>query len=193
MTFRAVLDACVLVPHLLCDVLLHLAEDDLYAPLWSTDILDEVEHTLVAKLGVEPGRAEKRIGQMRRAFPDAQVDDYRPLISAMTNDPKDRHVLAAAVRGNADLIVTTNTRDFPAAALDRYGLSAVHPDDFLLDQLDLDSDATVRALRRLRVGYHRPAMTGERFYAALAKFTPTFAVQAESADPRTRTDDQPPA
>ncbi|HEY5882423.1 MAG TPA: hypothetical protein VIU11_26170 [Nakamurella sp.] len=76
--------------------------------------------------------------------------------------------------------------------MDRYGLSAVHPDDFLLDQLDLDTDATVRALRCLRSGYRRPAMTGERFYAALAKFTPAFAVQAESADPRT-TDDQPPA
>jgi hypothetical protein len=70
MSFRAVLDSCVLVPYLLCDVLLHLAEEDLYDPLWSADILDKVQRTLVDKLGVERERAARRVGQMRRAFPD---------------------------------------------------------------------------------------------------------------------------
>jgi len=193
MSFRVVLDACVLVPYLLCDVLLHLAEDDLYDPLWSADILDEVQRTLVNKLGVEPGRAGRRIGRMQQAFPHAEVDDYRPLIHAMTNDPKDRHVLAAAVSGDADLIVTANTKDFPASALEMYGLSAVHPDDFLLDQLDLDTTATIGGLRRTRAGYRRPAMTGERFYSALTRLTPTFAARAASVDlTTTPLEDQPP-
>jgi predicted nucleic acid-binding protein len=194
MSFRVVLDACVLVPSLLCDVLLHLAEDDLYNPLWSAEILDETQRALVGKLGVDPERAQRRLGQMRRAFPSAEVDDYESLIPAMTHDPKDRHVLAAAVRGNADLIVTANIKDFPASALDMYGLSAVHPDDFLLDQLDLDTVATVRALRRARTGYRRPTMTGERFYSALTRMTPLFAARAAAADlgATPSASDQPP-
>lgn len=67
MSFRVVLDACVLVPALLCDVLLHLAEDDLFDPLWSAQVLDETERTLVGKLGVDPERVQRRLGQMRGA------------------------------------------------------------------------------------------------------------------------------
>ena len=78
---------------------------------------------------------------MRRAFPLAVVDGYQPLMPAMTNDPKDRHVLAAAVRGEAALIVTADLRDFPPVALDPFDIEAISPDDFLLDQLDLDQQA----------------------------------------------------
>jgi len=88
MSFRVVLDACVLVPSLLCDVLLHLAEDDLYDPLWSAEILDETRRTLVGKLGVDLERTERRLGQMRRASPAAEVDDYDSLVPAMTNHPR---------------------------------------------------------------------------------------------------------
>lgn len=74
---------------------------------------------------------------MRTAFPDARVTGYESLIPAMTNHPKDRHVLAAAARADAAVIVTANLKDFPAAALEPYQIDAVHPDDFLLDQLEL--------------------------------------------------------
>ena len=74
---------------------------------------------------------------MTRSFPGADVTGYESMIGGMTNDPKDRHVLAAAVRADAEAIVTFNLKDFPEAALEPYGITPIHPDDFLLDQLDL--------------------------------------------------------
>ena len=74
------------------------------------------------------------------------VCDYRTLTAAMTNHPKDRNVLAAAVRGNAELIVTENIRDFPLSATKSYDIEVVDQDVFLLDQLDLESGCVYRAL-----------------------------------------------
>ena len=81
------------------------------------------------------------------------------------------------------------SRTFPATALNRYGLSAVHPDDFLLDQLDLNP-VTIDALRRLRAGYRRLTITAERFYAALSQLTTVFAERASAID--LPFDDRPP-
>jgi predicted nucleic acid-binding protein len=114
---RAVLDACVLAPHPLHDTLLRLAEADLYRPLWSKEILIETERTVVTKLGEPPEKARKRITVMERSFPDAMTVGFEALIPEMTNDPKDCHVLAAAVAAGADVIVTANLADFPEAAL----------------------------------------------------------------------------
>jgi len=118
MPFRVVLDACVLIPYQLSDLLLRLAEAEIFVPLWSDKIMAEVNQNLPLKLGVTPHKAQRRIDHMTTAFPLAAVEGYKDLIPAMTNDPKDRHVLAAAVRGNADLIVTANLKDFPDAALE---------------------------------------------------------------------------
>lgn len=120
MAFSVILDACVLAPHPLYDTLLRLAEADLFRPLWSDQILAEVERTQTTKLGQPPPKARRRIQQMRRAFPDALVENFEDLIPAMTNDRKDRHVLAAAVRSGASLIVTANLKDFPRDSLRPY-------------------------------------------------------------------------
>lgn len=112
MPFRVVLDACVLIPYQLSDLLLRLAEAEMFLPLWSDKIMAEVNQNLPLKLGVTPHRAQRRIDHMTTAFPLAAVGGHTDLIPAMTNDPRDRHVLAAAVRGNADLIVTANLKDF---------------------------------------------------------------------------------
>jgi len=74
---------------------------------------------------------------MRRSFPDAEVAGYATLIDSMTCDEKDRHVLAAAVRSDAEVLVTFNVTDFPEASVKSYDIEVVSPDDFLLDQLDL--------------------------------------------------------
>ncbi len=110
----------------------------------------------MAELGrnlVEAGHAERlvdrRIGTMTAVFPDALVDGYEQLIDGMTCDPKDRHVLAAAVRANAEVLVTFNLRDFPAASAVPYEIEVVHPDSFLLDQLDLHPRLTLDTLHRL--------------------------------------------
>lgn len=131
---HAVLDACVLIPSVLADTLLRCAEDEHYRPLWSAQILEEVRRNLPSS--VDAAAAGRRIAAMRRYFPDAEVDGYQALVDRMTNDPKDRHVLAAGVAAGADFIVTANLRDFPVAALEPHSIEAVHPDDFLCDLLD---------------------------------------------------------
>lgn len=174
MPFRVLLDACVLVPYHLSDLLLRLGEVELFDPLWSADILTEVRHH------VPPG-AQGRIDRMARAFPLARVEGHDGLIPAMTNDKKDRHVLAAAVHGGGALIVTANLKDFPAAALEPYGIQAVHPDAFLLDQLDLDPTRVLGVLADQRTAYTRPELSIEEFYRTLAVTVPGFAAAAAAA------------
>ena len=91
--FPAFLDTCTLYGAYLCDSLLRLAEAGTYRPLWSADVLDELERALVVR-GLEKKAVTHRIGEMRRAFPDAEVRGYENLVERMTCDPKDRHVLA---------------------------------------------------------------------------------------------------
>lgn len=182
MAVRVVLDACVLLPYQLSDTLLRLADARLFEPLWSTEIIDEVERNLIAKFDVPSARARRRVDAMRRAFPLAMVDGWEALVPSMTNDPKDRHVLAAATRGSADLIVTANLKDFPADALRPYDIEVVHPDDFLQDQFDLDPEATLQCLRDQRAEYTRPAMSFGEFHRALAVTVPTFSAMVESEE-----------
>jgi len=115
--YTAVLDACVLVPIALADTLLRVAEKGLYRPLWSDRILAEAQ---AATEEIHPGiDAGKRFAQMREAFDDALVTGWEELQSGIRlPDQDDRHVVAAAIRGGADGIITANVKDFPAAALE---------------------------------------------------------------------------
>lgn len=158
MAFPALLDTCVLYPAYLSDTLLRLAETGTYRPLWSADVLDELRRNLLGRgLPVEP--VDRRIKQMRSAFPDALVTGYESLIDGMGNDPKDRHVLAAAVRANAEVVVTFNIKDFPRDAVEPYEILAVKPDDFLLDQLDLYPGLTMGVLEEQAASYRREPTT----------------------------------
>ncbi|MFK0002334.1 PIN domain-containing protein [Paenarthrobacter sp. NPDC090522] len=176
------LDACVLLPYHLCDLLLRLGETDIYQPLWSDELLGEVRRNLVQAFDRTEQQATRRIDQMQQAFPHAMVVGFEGLIPAMTNDSKDRHVLAAAVHGQAALIVTANLKDFPAQALALYGIEAVHPDDFLLDQLDLYPRQTMQCLREQRAAYGRPSLTRSAFYSRLSLTAPQFADAASRLD-----------
>jgi len=148
----AVLDANVLIPNALCDFLLRLAEEELYQPRWSPVILDEVRR----HVPVSPAAIDRRIAFMNAAFEDALVTGYESLIDQMGNDPKDRHVLAAAVVAGADSIITCNLRDFRLAACEPHGVVAEHPDSVLLD-------LWVREPRTLlRVLGEQAASTGRR-------------------------------
>ncbi|MFV0433034.1 MAG: PIN domain-containing protein [Leucobacter sp.] len=178
MRFPAFFDTNVLYGALLNDFILELADRGLFRPLWSQDILFELGKNLVKK-GEDPDLVEKRVGTMERYFADAMVAGYEDLVPMMTNDEKDRHVLAAAVRGGAEVLVTFNTKDFPAASVERFDIEIVHPDDFLLDQLDLYHAATLRALVELVKGYDSPAMTMDDFLIALMRAgVPKFAEAA---------------
>jgi predicted nucleic acid-binding protein len=111
--FLVVLDACVLAPAPLRDTLLRLAEDPrLYLPRWSDDIVTEMVRTLEDRFGIAPHRTAYLVDELRKHFGDAWVKGYEPLIGSMSNDSKDRHVVAAAVRCGAEMIVTYNKRHF---------------------------------------------------------------------------------
>jgi predicted nucleic acid-binding protein len=147
--YSAVLDACILVPISLCDLMLRLAEDPaLYQPKWSLEILVELRRTLQGpKFQLEPEKAEYRIACMQSAFPEAMISGYELLCESMPNDPRDRHVLAAAVYGKADAIVTLNSRHFPPECLRQFGIERLTPDQFLTHQWRLDPEVVKTKIR----------------------------------------------
>jgi predicted nucleic acid-binding protein len=146
--YAALLDACVLVPNALCDTLLRLAEHGFYRPLWSQRILDEVHFAvLAARPDLTETRIASRIAAMAAAFDDASVTGWEPVCAGLDlPDPDDRHVLAAAIAGGAQSLVTFNTKDFPDTSLRGNDVEVVHPDEFLLDQLDLHPGLALRVL-----------------------------------------------
>jgi len=135
------------VPPAACDTLLCIAEEELFAPLWSSDILAELRRNLL-RYGIAEKAVSHRIGQMTTHFPAGMFTGYEPLLAAMTTAASDRHVLAAAALVHNDAMVTENLKDFPAEAVEPYDLAVVHQDMFLLDQFDLDPAAVRRALVR---------------------------------------------
>ncbi|TDB73058.1 PIN domain-containing protein [Micromonospora sp. KC721] len=177
MAFPAFLDTCVLYPAHLCDTLLRLAEVAAYRPLWSEDVLIELRRNLLER-GIVEERVDRRISHMRAAFPDAMVTGYESLVDGMTNDPKDRHVLAAAVRANAEVLVTFNVGDFPEVSVKPYDVLTIHPDDFLLDQLDLYPGVTLDVLHRQAAAYRREPTTVPALLALLSRTgVPQFAAE----------------
>lgn len=177
----AVLDACALVPIRLATTLLWLAESGLFQPLWSEQILDEVHRTL-PKVGVSPEDARRRIAMMREAFGvEALVDDFADLVDEMACDPKDRHVLAAAVRGGADTVVTFNLKDFPDEGAATHGIEILHPDTFLVGLLGGHAETVVATLERETAAFKRPPHTVTEFLASLTATVPMFANLAADA------------
>ncbi len=131
--FSVVLDACVLANFGVCDLFLRLAEHPrLYTPRWSEDILAEVKRTHLRKLKWPKKLAESWQQKVRANFPEAPVMSYEPLVPKLQNQQKDRHVLAAAIKGHASLIVTFNLKDFPETALQPWGVKVAHPEEYLL-------------------------------------------------------------
>ena len=134
----AFLDACVLWPLPLADFALRAAAAGLCRVRWSPDVQREWARALARQRpGVDGGMLDARNAAMNAALPDAMVTGYTALIESVSlPDADDRHVLAAALHGGAEVIVTYNLRDFPARALARLGLRAQHPDDFLRQRFD---------------------------------------------------------
>jgi predicted nucleic acid-binding protein len=146
--YKAVLDACVLVNACVRDTLLRLAEEPrLYIPLWSEEILEEAARTLNGpNFGLTAVQVDRLMGRLHSAFPEANIEGYEHLISAMLNDAGDRHVLAAAAKSGAHAIVTFNIRHFPASAADPFGVVVQRPDDFLIHQFHLAPELVVERL-----------------------------------------------
>ena len=129
-----VLDACVLVNFSLCDTLLRLAEPPrLFEPKWSDEIIREATRALELKLRWPQSLIVHFERELRDHFSDAWISGYEPLIPSMTNDEKDRHVVAAAAHSEAAIIVTLNTRHFMLEHLEPWGIRALHPQSFLIE------------------------------------------------------------
>jgi predicted nucleic acid-binding protein len=182
--FSALLDTCVLVPSRARDVLLEVASTGAYRPLWSSEILAELDRTLrllLDKRGVSQEEIDayltRLFRQMETAFPDALVTDWESLAETVQlPDPDDRHVVAAARAGRADVIVTDNLADFPPTALPA-PLARQSLDDFLLDALDLHPVQVISAVRTVagRTGRSGSPMTARDIAAYLqAHSTPAF-------------------
>ncbi len=171
--FIVVLDASVLVGACLRDALLRQAEKPAaYLPRWSDHIIAEVRRTLLGShFNLTSDRVTHLLEEMEKAFPCARVTGYEPLIPAMTNDPKDRHVLATAIKCAAQTIVTMNLKHFPAEHLAHWGIEAQHPDDFLVHQYHLDRTTTIGKLcaQARDVGRSLPELL-----PTLAQSTPKF-------------------
>ncbi len=125
----AVLDACVLFPTVLREILTDQAVLDLYRPVWSRRILDEWRHA-AARQGLDAG---VEIALLESRLPQALVTPSGGAEGLALPDPAARHVIEAALAAGSDTIVTANLRDFPRGALAALGLQAVHPDEFLRD------------------------------------------------------------
>jgi predicted nucleic acid-binding protein len=156
----------------LADTLLRMAESPrLYLPKWSSRIMHEVTRNLVDKWKLEPAKAERRQRLILRHFPEALVEGFEPLIDVMTNHPKDRHVLAAAVRSNSKLIVTYNRRDFPRNSVQPFDIEVQGPSTFLRALYDFDPGLTLLKLNEQARAIRSPL---ERLLLSLSKNTPGF-------------------
>jgi predicted nucleic acid-binding protein len=136
--FTCVLDTNVIYPIDVRDLLFWFASYDLFTPKWSNHIFDEWKN-IMARKGIDETEINKRLEKAQQAFPDALVKNYESLIDFLNlPDEKDRHVLAAAIKTNANLIVTNNLKDFPFSYLSQFGLSAKSADEFITDTIDLN-------------------------------------------------------
>ena len=154
--FTCVLDTNVIFPLWIRDLLLWFAYHDLYTPKWSKHIFDEWMEVMIRK-GVQENEALKRTKKVNEAFPDELVENYEPLIETLKlPDNKDKHILAAAIKTNASLIVTNNLKDFPKDYLSSFGLSAKCADDFFTDIIDLNHEKSIKAFRHLVINKKNP-------------------------------------
>ena len=153
---KVILDANVLYPAPVRDMLLSLANNNMFQPKWSAAINEEWVRNLVAnRPDIKRENTENTIRSMNRAFPDANTETYPSTITELNlPDPNDQHVLAAAISAEAELIVTFNLKDFPPSLLAPRGIEAIHPDDFILGLTEEDKitafDAFEKQVARLK-------------------------------------------
>ena len=176
-------DASVLYPSELRNLLMHLALTGLFRAKWSAAVHEEWIRALLRR---RPDLSREKLERTRMLMDlhatGALVTGYEDLIEGLRlPDPDDRHVLAAAIRGRAGVIVTANLRDFPASILGRFGIEPQSPDRFILRLLGLAPGLVARAARDHRESLRNPPKTLEQYLDALAAqgLTQTVSVLRE--------------
>lgn len=167
--FTALFDACVLYPAPLRDLLLQLSTTGLFRAKWSDEIHDEwIRSVLATRKDLKREQLERTRQLMDAHTRDCLVTGYEPIIEGLSlPDPDDRHVLAAAIRGRADVIVTYNLKDFPTKALAPLEIEAQHPDEFISNLADLVPQAVCAAARTCRSRLKKPVKTADEYLAHL--------------------------
>lgn len=175
--YRVLLDTATLFPVSLRGIILWCATNDLYVPYWTQEILNELQRNLIKNSGLNSDRVNAILSRMNLFFPQSLLSDsYQQLIPSMTNDPKDRHVLAAAVHNNLDYIVTSNLKDFPPDSLVAR-VQVISPDEFLLLLLNDNKDGVVESFSDHVASLKNPALTSQELLEQLAKLVSQFAVK----------------
>ena len=167
----AIFDACVLYPAPLRDFLMWLGLSGRFRARWSQQIHEEWKRNLLLnRPDLTRAQLDRTSDLMDRAIPDGLVHGYQGLIAGLTlPDPDDRHVLAAAIRCGASVIVTFNQRDFPNKLLASYGVESQHPDEFVDNLLDLDPAAVVAAAQRQRAQLKNPPADVDQYLDMLLR------------------------
>lgn len=163
--YSAVLDACVLHPVHVRSALLWLAADRMYRPLWSETILGECQASIKKKYPDLPEeKVIKNIDLVRNSFPEAIVEYPESLCESLDlPDDDDKHVLAAAICGKSDAIVTANIKHFPKDKLAPFNIEIIHPDTFVVNVFDLERKMAIEALKKHRASLSKSKMTQEEY------------------------------
>jgi predicted nucleic acid-binding protein len=153
--YSALLDANVLHPAFLRAALLWFADARLLRPVWSKDILIEWRRSVQRRhADMDDAKCDRLQRTFTSPFPDAEVTDYEAFINAVElPDDNDRHVLAAAIIGKCNGIITANLKHFPIETVSKFGIEVIHPDEFIVNVIDLDENKAIGACKR-----HREAM-----------------------------------
>lgn len=167
--FCALFDACVLYPAPLRDFLMHLSLTNLFRAKWSERIHEEwISNLLKKRSDLTREKLERTKSLMNKSAECCVVEGYEDLIEVLVlPDPNDRHVLAAAIKAGAGVIVTFNLKDFPEEALKPYGIDVQDPDTFIMHLLDLNPGAVCVAAKRQRVNLQNPPKSIKDFLEIL--------------------------
>ena len=168
-TFGAFFDANVLYPSGLRNFLMHLALTGIFRAHWSADVHNEwMRNLLKNRPDLTRAQLERTRQLMDKALPDALVTGYEDMIDSIElPDRDDRHVLAAAIRCGASVIVTLNLGDFPSQVLGKFSIEAQHPDDFILALLETFPDSVMGAARNHRTSLRNPQKMLDEYLADL--------------------------
>lgn len=163
------LDACVMYPAPVVDLLLSLASEGLFRPRWSNMVHEEwVNKLLENQPELKRDQLKKRVNAMNKAFPEASISHFKPLIQQLKlPDPNDRHVLAASIKGRVESIITFNVKDFPEMYIQSFKISIQHPDSFISHWIDSNRDHACNAFHKQIQRLKNPPIGSEKLLKIL--------------------------
>lgn len=172
--FTVLLDACVLYPAPLRDLLIELATKGIFRGRWTNQIHEEwIQNLLKNRPDLKKDQLDRTRKLMNERVLDCLVHDFEDLMESINlPDHQDIHVLAAAIKSHAQIIVTHNIKDFPAEILNKYEIEAQHPDTFLRHQLDLKLSVFLSSVKNIRQRLKKPSASPSQYLSILFPHLP---------------------